>query len=328
MKKSMTTLKDIALRADVSIATVSYVLNGTGSVSAEVAERILDAVDELGYRPNRSARALRTGKSRTLGLVLPDLTNPFFPELAQAVERAARLQNYAVILIDSHDEIEVESEGFELLADYGVDGAIWCPISAEIPATPSFPTIVVDRPIEGFDCVVSDLMHGGRLIANHAIKLGHHRIGLLSGPKHLVSARLRRQGFLEAAQGLLDIVWEVEAPFSRSLNEQARAALRENDVSLIVAANDMIAIGALTFLRTIGKRVPEDISLVGFDNIPWAELVTPQLSTVKQPIAQLGVEAVSLFRHRLLEPDLPLQQSVLEVELIKRGSAQMVGGNA
>lgn len=324
----MTTLKDIALRADVSIATVSYVLNGTGSVSAEVAERILDAVDELGYRPNRSARALRTGKSRTIGLVLPDLTNPFFPELAQAVERAARMENYAVILIDSYEEIAVEREGFSLLTDCGVDGAIWCPVGIASQSTSSFPTVVVDRPVEGFDCVYSDLKKGGGLIAEYAVKLGHRRVGLLSGPNQLGSARLRREGFLEAAHGQLDVVWEVEVPFSKILTGSAIEALQADNVSLIVAANDTIAIGALNVLHALGMRVPEEVSLLGFDNIPWAELVTPPLSTVRQPIAELGVEAVSLLRRRLLEPGLPLQQSVLDVELIERRSAQKVGGNA
>lgn len=322
----MVTLKDVATRAGVSTATVSYVLNGTGSVSPEVAARILEAVEALGYRPNRSARALRTGQSRTLGLVLPDLTNPFFPELAQAVEHAARMKGYAVILIDSREEAEVEEQGFMLLAEYGVEGAIWCPISAQIPARPSSPTVVIDRPIEGFDLVRADVRRGGALIAEYALELGHQRVGLISGPQHLASARLRREGFLEVARGHLEVVWEVEVAFSRKLNEKAVAVLQANEASLIVAANDTLAIGALNVLHTLGKRVPEEVSLLGFDDIPWAELVYPSLSTVKQPLTELGSKAVSLLHRRLHEPDLPLQQLLLDVKLIVRNSARAVHG--
>lgn len=323
----MATLKDVATRAGVSTATVSYVLNGTGSISPEVAERILHAVEALGYRPNRSARALRTGRSRTLGLVLPDLTNPFFPELAQAVEHAARMKGYAVILIDSREEAEVEEQGFMLLAEYGIEGAIWCPISAHVLARPSFPTVVIDRPIEGFDLVRADLRQGGALIAEYALELGHQRVGLLSGPQHLASARLRREGFLEVARDHLEVVWEVEVAFSRKLNEEAVAALQANEASLIVAANDTLAIGALSVLHTLSKRVPEEVSLLGFDDIPWAELVYPSLSTVKQPLTELGSEAVSLLHRRLQEPGLPLQQLLLDVKLVVRNSARAVHGS-
>lgn len=320
----MATLKDVAARAGVSVATVSYVLNKTGSAGPEATKRILRAAEELNYRPNRSARALRTGHSQTLGLILPDLTNPFFPELAQAVEHAARAKGFAIILIDSRGDVDVEEQGLVILTEYGVDGAVWCPVSNQVPFRPSFPIVVVDRPIDGFDLVRGDSRRGGALVAEYGIRLGHQQVGLLSGPPLLESARLRREGFLEGARNHLEVAWEVEAAFSRNLNKEAVTALQKNEASLIVAANDAIAIGALNVLHTTGRQVPNEVSLIGFDNIPWAELVYPPLSTVKQPFTQIGSKAVSLLHRRMLDSSSSLQQLVLDVQLVERGSVRTI----
>lgn len=319
----MATIRDVALRAGVSVATVSYVLNGKKQVSDGVTARVVAAASELNYRPSRSARALRKGHSNTVGLVLPDITNPFFPTLAQAVEHNARKRGFGVVFVDAQGSLEAEREGLELLSEYGVAGAIWCPVGDAVPPAPlAFPVVLLDRPVAGFDAVYSDFVAGGRLAAACALRLGHERIGLLSGPRTLASARLRRQGFLAglAAQGRLEPVWEHVVPFSSDLPAAASDALLKRDITLLVAANDAVAIGVLKRAREAGIAVPSELSVIGFDDISWAELVFPALSTVRQPLAKLGESAVSLLQRRLDAPNGDPQAVVLGVEFVERGS--------
>src|SRR5258706_1490590 len=177
------TIRHIAALAGVSTAAVSFALNGTGSVGEEVRSRILKAAEDLDYRRNQSAHSMRTGRSQTIGLVLPDLCNPFFPELAQAVEDAARRAGYAVLLADSGNGAE-ERESLELLTRHGVDGICWCPRSSgdagALRALPT-PMVLIDRPLPGYDVVHSDYEMGGRLLVEHLAGARYRRIGLLAG---------------------------------------------------------------------------------------------------------------------------------------------------
>lgn len=318
---STVSLKDVAKVAGVSIATVSYVLRGAKPVSRDVAARVWEAARTLGYQPNRSAQALRTGISRTLGLVVPDLTNPYFPALVQAIETTARALDYALILVDAQNDPVTEREGLELLAGYRVAGLVWIPVGN--PPAPPFPTVIVDRPVAGFevDVVQADHYQGGALLADYALALGHRRIGLLSGPPELASAQERRRGLLEGLQGLTP-VWECSVPFALELPEAALQLLAHNEVSLVVCANDVVAIGALRALKAMGRRVPEDVSLLGFDDVPWAALIEPPLSTVHQPVAELGRAAVLQLVARIEAPQAPLVRRLLPVELRVRRSAQ------
>lgn len=320
----MATIKDVALRADVSVATVSYVLNGRKTISPKVTARVLLAAKELNYRPNRSAQTLRTGHSKTIGLLLPDITNPFFPTLAQAIESNARRQGYVVIFIDTRQDAQVEQEALELLAEYDVAGTIWCPVANEVPVEPAFPIVLVDRPIDGFDAVYADFFHGGKLAAEYAYRLGHRRVGLLSGPQTLKSAYLRREGFLAGADKKLELIWDIEVPFSTALPDEVCSALLARDVSLVVAADDAVAVGVLKLLRGASIEVPDDMSVIGFDDISWAELVCPTLSTVRQPVAELGKRAVLLLHERLKKPSQRPQEVVLGVDLVERESTRKV----
>lgn len=320
----MSTLKDVAKEVGVSVATVSYVLNKTGSVSDDVSKKVLAAVKKLNYTPNRRAQAMRTGFSQSIGLVLPDLTNPFFPELAQKVEKEARKRGIAVVLIDSQNTLEAETQGLSILSQQGVDGIIWCPVSDVPPerkATIGCPVVLIDRPSSGFDVVHANYRAGGALMADHALALGHHKIGLLSGPQDIESAVLRRNGFLEKAKDKLDIAWDVEVAFSTDLNELAIAALKSNTATLIVAADDLIAIGAINALTDLGLEVPKDVSVIGFDNIPWATMIRPKLTTISQPIADIGKVAVDILVQRIHDPEKTVCSFILDVNLIVRDSA-------
>ena len=321
----MPTLRDVAKLAGVSHTTVSHVLNGTKRVRHEVADRVWAAVETLGYRLNRQAQALRRGQSRILGLILPDLTNPFFPGLAQAIGLAVHRAGYTLTLVDSLEDEAVQEEGLRHLAEEQVAGAIWVPVNSY--KLPPFPVVLVDRTAEGVDGVEADHFLGGRLQARHALELGHQRVGILSGPQSLRSARLRRKGFLvEAQEGGLDVVWEEEVPFSLRLTPRARARLQmaRKEVTLVAAANDAIALAALEVLRESGTRVPEEVSLIGYDDIPWATLVYPPLTTVRQPIKQMAEAAVDLLLRRLEEPEGGAARVVLPVTLVPRGSTREV----
>jgi len=315
----MVNLKDVAQAAGVSVATVSYVLRGAKAVSRAVEARVWQAARELGYQPNRSAQTLRTGRSHTLGLLVPDLTNPYFPALVQAIETTGRSLGYALILIDAQNDTAAEQQGLELLASYRIAGLVWVPVG-DPPGPLPFPAVLVDRSAEGFDVVQADHYQGGTLLADYALQLGHHRIGLFSGPTELSSAQERRRGFLAGLKGLKPI-WECSVPFTLELPDFALARLACNEVTLLVCANDVVAIGTVRALKQLGCRVPEEVSVLGFDDVPWAALLEPPLATVRQPVAELGRTAVTLLHERIQAPELPIRRTVLPVELIPRRSA-------
>lgn len=326
----MVTVKDIAAAVGVSVATVSNVLNGRPNVGRLARQRVLRAAKDLGYRPNRAAQAMRTGRTRAIGLVLPDLTNPFFPELAQAVENTARSRGLLVCLIDSQGRSEGEADGFALLMQHAVDGIIWCPLGPRLPhyvKSLSRPVVLIDRPRPGYAVVHSNYVMGGRLLASYALRTGHTRVGLLSGPQNLESARQRRDGFVNAFPRGIDIVWEVCVGFDGALTAEARAALaRRRRATLLVAGNDLIAISAIRYLTELGVRVPLEVSVAGFDNIRWADVVTPRLTTIAQPVGAIGAKAVELMQECMSGEKIPHRRTIFDVELVERDSVRPLRG--
>jgi LacI family transcriptional regulator len=324
----MPTIKDLAARVGVSVATVSNVLNGKPNVGAAVRDKVLRAVQELGYRPHRAAQAMRTGRTRAIGLVLPDLTNPFFPQLAQAVESTARHLGLLVCLIDSQGGTEGESDGLMLLSQHGVDGVIWCPVGPQMPAALrdlERPVVLIDRPKPGFAAVHSNYLQGGQLLARYALQQGHTRVGLLSGPSTLESAQQRRNGFARAYPKRIRIAWEVRVGFDGILTREARAALlRRQRATLIVAGNDLIAINAMHFLAEHGIDVPEEVSVAGFDDIGWAKVVSPRLTTIAQPLAAIGARAVELLQDAMSGSKIPSRPTIFDVTLVERESVKSI----
>lgn len=316
------TIKDVAKAAGVSQATVSYVLNNLNKVSPKVDAHVRQVARELGYSRNRAARALKTGRNNVIGCIMPSLLSPVFPEIAQAVQQRAEEHGFATFVIDSGMQTAArEAEAIRMLADHGVDGAV-AVLDAPQPAVnpPTFPIVAIDRPIAGMDSVRADHWSGGQLLAKHAIRLGHRRIGMLSGLQSLFSSRERRQGFVDTARERLDIVWEVEVPLTPNLPEAAVAALHRRDVTLIVCVNDLIAMIALSALRQARIRVPEDVSVMGFDDMQWSGWPLLNLTTVRQPLDRLGRDAVDLLMRRLNAPDAEIANIILPVSLVVRGS--------
>lgn len=322
----MTTIKDLAAAVGVSVATVSNVLNRRPNVGREVRQKVLRLAKEMGYSPNRAAQAMRTGRTRAIGLVLPDLTNPFFPELAQAVESTARAAGLLVCLIDSQGRVDGESDGFALLMQHAVDGVIWCPLGAKMPANLrnlSRPIVLIDRARSGYDVVHSDYVRGGRLLAEYALRMGHFRVGLLSGPNNLESALQRRDGFVNAFPRAFKIAWEVNVGFDGVLTGDAVAALSSRrNATLIVAGNDLIAINAMRYLADQGVKVPDEVSVTGFDNIRWTDVVTPRLTTIAQPVGAIGAKAVELVQEKMSGVSLVNGRTIFDVTLIERDSVK------
>lgn len=320
-------MKDIATSVGVSVATVSNVLNGRPNVGPAIRRKVLQVARELGYRPNRAAQAMRTGRTRVIGLVLPDLTNPFFPELAQSVESKARSLGLAVCLIDSQGSSNSESDGFALLMQHAVDGIIWCPLGSRQPSVLkrlAGPVVLIDRPSPGFAVVHSNYEMGGRLLAQYSLRMGHTRVGLLSGPRNLESARQRRDGFVKAHPNEIEIAWEVNVPFDGVLTAEAIGCLqRRKGATLVIAGNDLIAISAIRCLEEHGAAVPREVSVTGFDNIRWTDLVRPRLTTIAQPVGAIGARAVELMLERIAgEKIVAPPRTVFDVELIERDSVK------
>src|SRR6056297_294038 len=314
------TLKDVARVAGVSIASASHALNGSKPVSEELRRRVEAAASKVGYVPHPQARTLRTGRSRTLGVLLPDLGNPYFPALLQAVCAAASAAGYGTLVADAGGTPEGERPALDLLAAQRVDGVVWAPRGAP-GRPPDLPTVTVDRTAGGCDGVAADHREAGRLVARHLLAAGRTRPAVLHGPARLQSARERSEGFREAWTG--DLAFEADVPFDHRLPGGVRRALADARTSYdaVACANDAVALGVLRLLRRSGRRVPDDVAVVGVDDIAFAELAEPALTTVRQPLEALGREAVRLLIERIDGQAGPPRQLTLPVRLIVRGSS-------
>lgn len=318
--KSRPTVRDVAERAGVSSATVSFFLSGRKHLSSATEARVRAAIDELGFTLSHSARALRTGRHQAIGLLVPVLANPFFSDLAERITLHARRAGYAVVLATASSGNGDEAAVFSLLEER-TDGVIWIP-AGPTPLKPHTSVVVLDRPsalLADLDSVSADHYAGGWAAADLARKLGRKRIGLLSGPSESSSAASRRAGLLEHAAGLR-IVWEVSVPDQSEWPRQAVASLADKDVDLVIAGSDKIAIEARRVLKSLGRDVPEEVSLIGFDDIPWADVLDPPLTTIRQPVEALAELAVTALMRRLKGESGHAVHRVVPIELIERGS--------
>ncbi|MDM3872352.1 LacI family DNA-binding transcriptional regulator [Porticoccus sp. W117] len=323
-KHKKPTLKDVAKEAGVAVSTVSYVINGTSSISDEVRKRVFDVIEKIGYLQNSSARTMRTGRSMSLGLILPDLGNPFFPELAQSVENTAREYGYSTFLVDTDISQEIEREATRRLIRQGVDGIVWFPTTQDDTMSEfsgSVPVVVMDRQLGNYDTVIPNHRRGGELQAKFLLDNNHQTIAMVTGPLSVDNMRMRRDGFIQQIGDRATIAWEAENPFSMQLTSDVIEHITRRDVTAIVAGNDIIAIGIINELTKAGIRVPQDIAVVGFDDISWGQWITPPLTTIRMPISELGSEAVHFLMRRLEQPEAPKRSLTIDVELVPRESA-------
>jgi DNA-binding LacI/PurR family transcriptional regulator len=330
----MSSLNDVAKLAKVSIATVSRVINNSDKVVPATREAVQKAMDVLGYQPNRVARRLRQkgGRRHLLGLILPDIQNPFFAELARGVEDVAYANQFAVLLCNSDENLKKEAFYLDVMKAESVDGVILPPIAERDPAVlklaqSGMPVVSVDRALNStlVDTVEVDNFQGAYEAVDHLVKLGHKRIGLIAGRTNLSTSRDRRRGYEEALSvaGL-----PLKPEFIRTGdNKQASGktlALELLDLNprptALFVSNNLMAVGALEAIHARKLKVPSEVALIGFDDLPWAEALDPPLTVVRQPAYELGRSAAETLLKRLGDRTLPASWLRLRPRLILRSS--------
>ena len=320
------TLRDVARAAGVSPATASRALSSSGTVAAGRRELVLRAARELGYRPNPTARALATGRSGHLGLVVPDLENPFFAAIAKGVQARARDAGRAVLVADTDEDGALEAELVQQLGE-SVRGVIVCSPRMSARAlercSSAGGVVLVNREAPGMPSVTFDTRHGVRQALAHLHALGHRTVAYVGGPASSWSDGERR-GALQDVEGLEVVDLGSHRPVPAGGVAAADLALASG-ATAVFCFNDLLAIGVLGRLRARGARVPEEMSVVSFDDIPAARLVAPSLTTVSVPLARAGREAVDLVLARTgtSGPDAgapPAAQRRLPAELVVRDS--------
>jgi len=293
------TIYAVAQRAGVSPSTVSRAFHSPDLLRDETRDHVREVARELGYVPNRAAGGLRSGRTSTLGLVVPDVANAFFASLVKAAQARARSADYAVLLVDAEEDPRLEEQAIEAFAKQ-VDGAVvFAPRTTDANlrrAASVTPLVLVNRPVGSIPSVVIDMMAGMREAVAHLQALGHRRCLYLSGPRESWSNRQRRTAFREAARRL-GLTASVLGPFQPHFEAGLHAADRvlATNATAVIAYNDLLALGVLSRLAARGVAVPDEISVIGFDDIPTAAMTSPPLTTVAMPTAAAGRAAVDLL---------------------------------
>lgn len=333
--KSRVTLKDIARHTGVHVSTVSRALDPAKSatISETVVKQIREAVAELGYRPNQLAAGLRTNRSMTIGVMIPDITNVLFPPIVRGIESVLEPLGYASFILNTDSQADREARLIGALRDRGVDGIIHAAVLRDDPtiaeaAMSGLPVVTLNRKIDGLNIpfVINDEAEGIRLAVQHLYDLGHRSIAHLAGPQNLSTGQLRLGAFKQTIAELkLSAPPELIVDTARFDEEEGRLGAgrllsSRKKFTALVCANDRLALGAISMLRTAGISCPGDISVTGFNDMPFLEMIEPSLTTVRIQQFDAGVAAA----RRLIDaiddvPDRP-NEIVLPVKLVVRGS--------
>lgn len=330
----MTTIGDVAKRAGVSPVTVSRVINRAGGVKPETRARVQQAIDELHYLPNVAARSLRSKRTNTLALLVPDITNSFWTTVARGVEDEAQNGGYSVLLCNTDEDLAKQLRYQDVIISQRVDGVILTPYDSDARHLArlrdrNIPVVAIDRRIDGWeiDSVAGDSVTGARILIKHLTGLGHTRIAVISGPISTSTAQDRVTGY---RMGLAEAGLPIDPALIkfgefRDLNgEELTYQLLDGEgprPTAIFAANNAIAMGIIRAASRRGLRIPQDIALVSFDDIPNLSLVLPFLTVVVQPAYEIGARAAQLLLERLEQNgDLPPRHLVLPTRLIIRHS--------
>jgi DNA-binding LacI/PurR family transcriptional regulator len=330
----MANMKEIAKIAGVSLGTVSHVLNGSAVVREPLRKRVMEAVDALGYQPSQLARGLRRDKTNMIGMIIPDVTNPFFPAVVRGAEDVAFENGYRLVLCNTDNDHSKEIAHLNELRTYLPSGLIVIPSSfsdltaqAESYRRSGTAVVCVDRLPKDWngDTVTANNEHGAYEATNYIIRQGHKQLAIITGPRHLTNAQDRLKGFRRALhEKKLSIAPEYvqETTFDQH-GGHAKTMLLLRMIprpTVIFAGNDMIAFGALLAFREAGLRCPGDISLIGFDNLDLAEMTSPPLSSVSQPGYQMGSTAARMLIERVRGDHGPAKHVVIETALKIRDS--------
>lgn len=328
------TMADVAREAGVSLMTVSRVVNGKGGISAATRERVQQIIDRLGYRPSNIARGLVTNRTGTIGLIVPDNSNPFFSEVARGAEREAYAKGYNVFLCNTEEDRQREHTVLRSLEEKRVDGIVLCSsrltdselhdVLTHHPAA-----VLINRPYASggrFGLLHVDDELGGRLATQHLLESGHRAIGVLAGPDYSYSGQWRVQGYQATMQaaGLSPAPTWVQhcLPFVETGREAAQALLTAHpELTALYCYNDLVAVGAIQACVSLGRAIPGDVAIIGNDNIALAALVTPSLTTCHIPKQDLGSQAMRMLLSQIEDCPSGCENVVLPPELIVRASA-------
>jgi len=330
----MATIKDVAKLAGVSVATVSRVINKNGYVNINTEQKVRKSMELLNYQPNTVARALTSKKTNTLALIVPDITNPFFPELAKYVEETALRYGYSVILTSL--DLNKGKNYLDMLSNRYIDGII-CTTN-QIPESDidyiqklGIPFVALDRAVDSkaIASISVNNYQGGTMAVEHLLSIGCKKIAHISGPFHVKTSLERYRGFVDTLEKNHmfhpSLVIEGDFTINSGIEITYKLLQKSPDIDGIFTSNDLIAVGALKALIRLGKKVPDDIAIIGFDGITLGTSVEPEISTIAQPISKIG----SLSVERLIELINNQQSTIssslqLEVELVQRASTTKI----
>ncbi|WP_040978460.1 LacI family DNA-binding transcriptional regulator [Oceanobacillus jeddahense] len=302
------TIKDIAKEANVSIATVSRVINNKDeSIRKDTKERIKTIIRKHNYQPNRIARSMITKKTATLGLIIPDIQNPFFPELVRGVEDFANENEYSVILCNTDGDLNRERKYLDLMKEKNVDGIIYTYAFAELSKPlkgfleeNNIPMVLLDRaePNSKMSGVYVDNEKAGYMATKHLISLNHKKIGCITGPEHIENSKERFSGYYQALKEAnipLDKEIIFTGDYQMKGGYKAAKGLIKKEVTAIFTFNDLMAFGVYQAAAELGRKIPDDLSVIGFDNIKYNHLLVPKLTTIEQSSYKMGENAVELL---------------------------------
>jgi LacI family transcriptional regulator len=327
-------MRQIAERAGVSIGTVSHVINETATVRPKLRERVLEAIRSMGYQPSALAQGLRRNRTNMFGMVIPDITNPFFPGVVRGVEDVAYKRSFRVILCNADNDPSKEESYVRELRSYQIAGLLIIPAAGSdiashlrVYASASVPVVCIDRVPDGWkgDAVLVANAEGAYLATIHLIQMGHKRLAVIAGPLGLTNAAERLKGFkraLNEAGMEIDPEFVQEASFDTVSGYQAALRLLRMlpRPTAIFACNDLMAFGVLQAARELGLRCPEDLSIAGFDSLEFTKFTDPPLTSVYQPGYQLGATAARILLQRIDGLRSVPKKVLLPTELKKRNS--------
>ncbi|NOX63975.1 MAG: LacI family transcriptional regulator [Chloroflexi bacterium] len=330
------TISDVAKLAGVSSQTVSRVINNKPEVSPKTRQRVLEVIEQTGYRPSAVARGLATSRTSTIGMVVPDISNPFFSDIARGIEATAYDQGYNVFLCNSNEDPERELEVLFSLEEKQVDGVILCGLRQKTPALQDvlkrFPAIVlVNRLMDdaSYPTVMVDNHKGAQKAVGHILNMGRKRVGILVGPAFSYSANQRKSGYLDAMEGAgisVEDGWIQYCTPTVEGGEEATKLLlkRHPQLDALFCFNDLVAVGAIQACGALNRRIPNDIAIVGFDDVYLAALVTPALTTCRVPRVEMGRQAMNLLLRQMKGQRIETPVITVKTRLIIRNSAPKV----
>lgn len=334
----MTSMKDVAERAGVSSATVSRVLRNRPHVRPEMRERVLRAIEELEYRPNRVARSLRVQQSTIIGLAVTDVENNFFTSIARAVEDVAFQNEYALFLCNTDESPERERLYLDLMQAEHVAGVIIAPArDADVRLAPllraNIPVVAVDRRIENFevDTVLTDNREAAAKLVGHLASHGYRRIAAIAGIPTITTGRERLEGYKQALSAYdlpeMDELIMTMVPREANAYEAMKTLWQRTPrPTAVFTSTEVLTAGAMRAIRELNLKMPDDVALASFDDPFWSTLVRPTITSIRQPTYELGNLAAELLIQRLKNPARPTREVVLKSELIVRESCGRHGG--